>query len=195
MELLEIVRPETGAPTGVCLPRAEAIAAGAWCRSTNVFLLNHAGEVLCHRRSLVKERLPGAWMTHLGGHVALGETYESNARKEIEEEAGIRLAHLPLIAWRTTRHDETRLWMREFVAVLDLPVEAFAPQQGEVEEFAWLAPQEIVRRAASGTETWRAGTHGFLTDYACMRAAITAASTTGAAPAAEHLHVWRPVGA
>lgn len=194
MEMLDIVHADTGHSTGVRLPRAEAIAQEAWCRSTNIFVLNHAGEVLCHQRSLNKERLPGTWMTHLGGHVAVGETYESNARKEIEEEAGIRLAHLPLVAWRTTRVPEVRLWMREFVAVLDLPVEAFAPQPGEVDRFAWLSPEEIARRAASG-ESWKAGTHGFLTDYACMRAAITAASTTGAAPAAEHLHTWHPVAA
>lgn len=195
MEMLDIVHADTGHSTGVSLPRADVIKQGAWCRSTNVFILNHAGQVLCHRRSSQKERLPGAWVTHVGGHVSAEETYDVNARKELEEEAGIRMAHLPLVAWRTTRIDHARLWVREYVAVLDLPVEAFSPQSGEVEEFAWVAPEEIVRRAAGSTETWCAGTHGFLTDYACMRAAITAASTTGAAPIAEHMHTWHPVAA
>ena len=144
MEMLDIVHADTGQRTGVCLPRAQAIAEGAWCRTTNIFIVNHAGEVLCHQRSLGKERLPGAWVTHMGGHVSVGETYETNARKEIEEEAGIRMEHLPLVAWRTTRVDRVRLWMREYVAVLDLPVTAFAPQPGEVEAFAWVAPEEIV---------------------------------------------------
>lgn len=194
MELVPIVNEHSNEPTGACLSRAEALATGSWCRSTNVFVLNAKGEVLCHQRSLQKERLPGAWMTHVGGHVAVGETYDGNARKELAEETGIT-GDPPLIAWRTTRIANAKFWVREYVTVCDLPVERFVPQPGEVERFAWLAPEDIARRAAAADGTWCAGTHDFLTDYACMRAAITAASTTGAALAAEHMHVWHPVAA
>lgn len=194
MELLPIVRESTGEPTGACLPRAEAIASGAWCRSTNIYVLDAAGNVLCHQRSQAKDRLPGVWMTHLGGHVGLGETYETNATKELAEEAGILLPERGLVAWRTTRIPRSRLWVREFVTVIDRPVEAFAPQPGEVDRFAWMSPDDIVRAASVVPAAWCAGTYDFPTDYQCLRAAVAAASSLGAVNGAG-LCVWHPANA
>jgi isopentenyldiphosphate isomerase len=192
MEFVHAVRPDTGEPTGVRLPRHEAIARGVWCRSTNVFVLNARGEVLCHKRDLAKERLPGVWMTHLGGHVGVGETYETNARKELAEEAGVLLRPEELLAWRTTRMDGARLWVREFVAVVDAPADALVPQPGEVDAFAWMAPDAVIRASAEYPEEWCAGTHDFAVEYQCLRAAVTAASPGGAHAA---LGVWHPAGA
>lgn len=190
MEKLQIVDPKTGEPTGAHMLRAEAIASGAWCRSTNVFILNAKGEVLCHRRSPLKERHPGAWSTHLGGHVTEGESFLMNAVKELEEESGIRLAPEALLPWRTTRLERARLWVREFVAVVDPARITLVPQPGEVEEFRWLSPAEIVRLAKSGA--WLAGTHDFRTEYFCLRAVLTAAHALGAIRIPPRLRAWQP---
>lgn len=192
MEVLPIVHPETGEPVGRTLPRRDAIAEGAWCRSTNVYVLNSDGHVLCHRRSMRKERLPGVWTTHLGGHVALGETYESNALKELEEESGITVSPERLLAWRTTKIEEARLWAREFVTLTDLPVAALVPQPGEVEEFRWMPVEDIVRRKNADPDAWCAGTHDLAVEYQCMRAALHLANAIGAIPVPKGLHLWRP---
>ncbi|MEY4744332.1 MAG: hypothetical protein RL272_277 [Candidatus Parcubacteria bacterium] len=192
MEMLQIVHPETGADTGEIMPRADAIARGAWCRSTNVFVLNPQGEVLCHKRSAGKERLPGVWSTHLGGHVAVGETYEANARKELAEESGIDPGAAPLLPWRTTRIDGARLWAREFVTLCGSDAGALAPQPGEVDEFRWMPPDLILRLAAVDPEGWCAGTHDFRTEYWCMRSVLTSAGATGAMAVPKKLEIWHP---
>jgi isopentenyldiphosphate isomerase len=194
MEILEIVHEHSGEPTGAALPRKEAIEQKAWCRSTNVYVLNHAGEVLCHQRSLQKERLPGYWMTHLGGHVGQSETYETNAVKELEEEAGIIADPLHLISWRTTRKEESRLWMRDFVTLQDVALEDLVPQPGEVETFAWKTPQEIIKEAKHGGK-WKAGTHHFHTEYHCLRAVLSAAQAHGLIPAPAKTHIWHHIHA
>ncbi len=192
-ELLPIVCERTNRRLG-CLPRHEALARRAWCRSTNVFVLNGRGDVLCHQRSPGKERHPGAWSTHLGGHVGEGETYESNARKEVEEEAGIRAHPARLLRWRTTRLSPARLWVAEFVLLHDAPAETLVPQPGEVERFAWLPADEIARRAAAEPGQWMAGTHDFYPEYFCMRAALNAAHAAGAINVPPNLHAWQPAG-
>lgn len=190
--MLQIVHPETGEPVGAAMPRAEAIAQGAWCRSTNIFVFNADGHVLCHRRSSLKERLPGVWSTHLGGHVSVGETFETNAVKELEEEAGIAVHPSRLLSWRTTRIDGARLWAREFVTLTDLDVSRLVPQPGEVDEFRWLSADEILSNAAADPEKWCVGTHDFRTEYYCMRAALNVANATGAIAVPAGLHVWQP---
>lgn len=179
MEMLPVVHPVTNELTGLVLPRQQVITQKLWCRSTNVFIVHPDGRLLCHKRSLEKERLPGTWCTHLGGHVGQGETYESNAQKEVEEEAGIRINSSQLIPWRTTKLEEPRLWVREFVTVLDRKAEDFTPQPGEVDEFRWLHPQEITQACSLSPNGWCAGTHDFNVEYECLRAVCTAAKSIG----------------
>lgn len=192
MEHLEIVDASTNKPLGLALPRHEVIGNRLWCRSTNVFVLNNEGAILCHQRSRQKERHPGAWSTHLGGHVSLGETYETNAVKELEEEAGITVEPKHVVAWRTTRISAARLWVREFVTVIDQPAEFFTPQQGEVDQFAWMHLHDIIEASTKQPHAWFAGTHDIITEYQCMRAVLTAASTTGTLPLSDDLHTWHP---
>jgi isopentenyldiphosphate isomerase len=192
MEKLQIVHGSTNEPTGLILNRAEAIANKAWCRSTNVFVLNAQGHVLCHRRSEEKERLPGVWSTHLGGHVNESETYETNALKEIEEEAGIVADKSELLAWRTSPIEHARLWVRDFVLFRDLPVHQFVPQEGEVDEFQWMHVGEIIERATKQPDIWCAGTHDFRIEYACMRAVFTTAHSLGVVELPKTLHSIHP---
>lgn len=193
MENLEIVCNKTGQPLGVVLPREAVIRSQAWCRSTNVFVLNSKGEVLVHQRSMQKERYPGVWSTHLGGHVGEGESYEINALKELEEEAGVTKQQNQLVPWRTTRLEKSRLWVREFVTLHDAPVHAFIAQPGEVDQFKWMSPEEILAASVIQPEMWIAGTHDFRTEYLCLRSALNAASALGAVEVPIAMQAWQPL--
>lgn len=191
MEALAIVHPVTNTPIGV-LPRAQAIKEGAWCRSTNIYVMNSKGEILCHQRSLNKERMPGVWCTHMGGHVSSTESYETNALKELEEESGVTVSPESLIPWRTTKIDKARLWVREYVVLIDKAVTELVPQPGEVERFAWMSPEAILAAAKADETNWCAGTHNFMVEYHCLRAAITARQHESHAA---DLHTWHPLEA
>jgi len=193
MEMLEVVCENLGLPTGECVPRSEVIEKQLWCRSTNVFVMNSRGEILVHQRSLAKERLPGVWSTHLGGHVGEGEDFDLNALKELQEEAGIMVSQRDLLPWRTTKLSGARLWVREYVAIIDQPVEYFVPQVGEVERFMWMTVDEIVAAEAVEPNMWCAGTHDFRTEYACLRAVAVAAQAFGALQIPDSMRIWHPV--
>ena len=122
----------------------------------------------------------------------MGESYELNAAKELEEEAGIQVDSKSLIPWRTTKMPSARLWVREFVTIIDRHASAFTPQPGEVDQFAWKHLGEILFEAKRNPSAWMAGTHDFLTEYQCLRAVLTAAGSIGAMRVAEHLHTWHP---
>ncbi len=195
MELLPIVSEHTGEPTGEVLSRAEVIKNEAWCQTTNIFVLNSKGEILCHQRSLQKERLAGAWMTHLGGHVGHDETYEQNAHKELQEESGIHLDPSSIIHWRTTRLDRARIWVREYVVLVDKEAHELVPQAGEVEKFAWFSFEDLTARAQAEPHNWCAGTHDFAIEYPCLRAVLTAAQHHGAIDPLHPIHRWMPLAA
>ena len=197
-ELLQVVDPDTGEPTGTLTKRHEVISSGLWCRSTNIYVLNSAGAVLCHQRSLNKERHPGAWVTHFGGHVTEGESFKINALKELEEEVGLRVNSFQLIPWRTSRKEMGHLWMRDFMTVYDGPMDVLKHQESEIEQIKWFTVDEIVE-SMGGQEyvegaTWLAGTHDFFSDYQCMRAVLTATLDAGIfSTNFHHLHKWQPL--
>lgn len=180
MEYLDLVCAETGRPLGQQAPRHEVIAKQLWCQSTNIFVLNEFGEILVHQRSKIKERHPGVWSTHLGGHVGAGETFESNALKELQEESGITVDEKSLVSWRTSKIEHARLWVRDFVTVVQKNAITLIPQPGEVDQFNWLTLGEILKLHESEPHNWLIGTHHFPTEYACLRAVSAAAQTSGA---------------
>jgi 8-oxo-dGTP pyrophosphatase MutT (NUDIX family) len=132
-------------------------------------------------------------MTHLGGHVGADETYEVNAQKELAEEGGIQVQPQELVHWRTTKIPSARVWVGEYVVLKDLDVEKLVPQPGEVERFAWMTVDEILKDAQQNPSNWCAGTHNFFVEYHCLRAALTAAKGTGAIQSAHPIHAWHPV--
>ena len=190
METLAIVDEHTGAPTGLLMNRKAALDLKAWCMSTNIFVLNSKGQILCHKRSKEKERFPGMWFTHLGGHVGHEETYHSNAVKELEEEMGLKISPKELTPWRTTKNDHSRLWIREFVTVQDLDLRDLTPQPGEVDEFDWKYLDEIISEQKSYPELWKAGTYDLWTEYHCMMSVITVLHNKGFDKMPSHLLTW-----
>lgn len=198
-EHLQVVDEHTGEPTGVTAPRAEVINNQMWCRSTNVYILSPDGELLCQQRSLNKERYPGVWSTHFGGHVSADETFKINALKEVEEEVGLKLNAHQLVPWRTSRLVPQRLWVRDFLTIYAGPLDKLTPQASEVEKIEWMTPEIIMSELQAEGEfddmrEWIAGTHNFHTDYQCMRAVLTAMLDAGLFSSEFYgLHKWKPV--
>lgn len=181
-EKIQVVDQYTGEPTGELVPRSEIFSKKLWCRTSNIFVLNEEGQVLCHRRSLQKERFPGVWVTHFGGHVTSGESFRINAIKEMEEEVGLKVNAFQMIPWRTSRKVDSRIWTRDFVTVYNEPLDGLKLQQGEIDEVAWFSPQDIIEKIKGDDVAWieeLAGYHDFVEDYQCLRAVLTAALDIG----------------
>lgn len=197
-ELIQIVDPMTREPTGELVPRREIFEKKLWCRSTNIFVLNSEGQVLCHQRSLSKERFPGVWSTHFGGHVTVGESFKINAVKEIEEEIGLPVNMFQMIPWRTSRKEDVRLWMRDFVTVYDSMIENLTIQKSEIEHVRFMSISEIIDSVKNPEHglVWEemAGVYQIEEDYQALRAVLTACLDIGifGGPFTQLKH-WNPL--
>ncbi len=198
-EIIQVIDEHTGEPTGEHVTRKDLFEKKLWCRTTNIFVLNSQGLILCHQRSKDKERFPGAWSTHFGGHVTQGESFKISALKELQEEIGLNANPFQLIPWRTSKKDISRIWIRDFITVYDGDIRSLKVQKEEIDHVQWFNIDDILNQLDNETATsdnaiqWLAGTHDFKADYQCMRAVLTAAIDIGIFGGDfKALHKWQP---
>ncbi len=94
MEQLEIINMD-GSSSGVYKDRKEVHRDGDLHASAHVWVIREGSDgndfsVLLQKRSPDKDAFPNCFDTSCAGHVAKGETYETTANRELEEELGIK---------------------------------------------------------------------------------------------------------
>jgi len=113
-------------------------------RVSAVWITNPRGQVLIAQRKLTKDKDPGKWGPGAAGTLEEGETYESNAYKEADEEIGLsdvpfRLG--PKILFKEPRQCHAQ-W---YTATTDRAADEFTLQPTEVEKVAWIDEADLVR--------------------------------------------------
>lgn len=74
------------------MPRNEVHSKGIWHRTTQIWIINDRKQILCQRRSLLKDSNPGKWEAFWGGHLAPNQEYVDCALQELREELGISVS-------------------------------------------------------------------------------------------------------
>jgi 16S rRNA (adenine1518-N6/adenine1519-N6)-dimethyltransferase len=145
-------------------PRGEVHEKDLLHRATHVFVFNKRGDLLLQKRSGLKDRHPGVWDSSVSGHLDAGESYETAALRELEEEMGIIPAELPqeiarIAASARTGWEHIRLYRSRHDGPLRYPcseVEAAAAfPLSEVRAWSDACPDDF---APGFLECWKAFT-------------------------------------
>jgi len=119
-------------------------------RSVHVLVLNGNGELFLQKRSANKDIQPGKWDTSVGGHVGLGEEVQAAARREMEEELGIREAEISFLysyLWRSAVESEL---VTSYLCRYEGPIRVL---RSEIEEGLYWSLPAIEIKLGSGTFT------------------------------------------
>jgi 16S rRNA (adenine1518-N6/adenine1519-N6)-dimethyltransferase len=123
-------------------------------RAVHVFVVNRHGEVLLQKRSRFKDAHPGVWDSSVAGHLDAGESYDSAAVRELEEEMGIsgvateeigRIAPCEATGW-----EHVRLYLARWDGTPHFPC-------AEVEAALWMKPDELGAWIASRPADFASG--------------------------------------
>ena len=114
-------------------------------RCSFTFVHNSHGHLLLQKRVAFKETFPSHFDPCPGGVLTVGESYEENAVRELEEELGVQAPVTALFDF-FYEDDVCRLWGRAFRAVWDGPLQL---QESEVESAEFLDMEEVQRRLAT----------------------------------------------
>jgi 8-oxo-dGTP pyrophosphatase MutT (NUDIX family) len=136
---LVTVLDELGRPTGVA--RRERIRAQNLLHAATAVLVRRPdGRIYVHRRTDTKDIYPGAHDCWAGGVLGAGEHPDDGARRELEEELGIRGADIePLFVTRWS-DGQVRAIYHAYAVVWDGEI---VHQPTEVAWGAWWTPAEL----------------------------------------------------
>lgn len=125
--------------------KKEAWQKGILHRIARIFLFNSKGELLIQKRADNLSSLPGRWDQSAAGHVDEGEDYATAAKRELEEEVGVRDVELTEKGkFFTDETDETGKIKKRFSMLYTGKYDGeIKPNTGEVSEIRWILPNDL----------------------------------------------------
>jgi isopentenyldiphosphate isomerase len=114
-------------------------------RAVFIAVVNSAGELLIHQRSAMKDLWPSYWDIAVGGVVAAGESYDSAALRELDEEVGIDSVPLIELGMGTYSDNMVSLVGKCFMVKYDGPL---VLRDGEVVAVDWVSQNDLMQRLA-----------------------------------------------
>ena len=112
-------------------------------RITHVWIFNKKNQFLIAKRHHSKKVSPNKWSPAVVGTVEEGETYESNAKKEAEEELGLKNLDMKPLFKRYYENSNGRRFCYVFIASMDMSEGDFVLEEDEVAEVKWVGLGEL----------------------------------------------------
>lgn len=116
-----------------------------WHRTSGIWVLNEEKQILCQKRSALKDVNPGKWEAFFGGHLAPNEEYLHNAASEMRQELGMTVDNNDLIPYKVFKSDKPN--HKEFQQIFALYLEhvpgKFNVEKEEVEDLSWKTIDEV----------------------------------------------------
>ena len=122
-------------------PRHEMRAKGLPHRAAYILVFNSTGELFVQKRTMSKDIYPGYYDIAAGGVVLAGESYDESARRELEEELGIRDTELTAHFTFLYEEGSNRVWGRVYSCTWDGPMTL---QAEEVENGFFMTPKLVL---------------------------------------------------
>jgi ADP-ribose pyrophosphatase YjhB (NUDIX family) len=116
--------------------RAKEIPEGRYHIVCDILIRHRDGDFLLTLRDSQKEMYPGCWEASAGGSALAGETPEEGARREMQEETGLKAEKLELIS--ITRKPDSRSVVYAFIAMVDAAKDSVMLQEGETVDYQWM---------------------------------------------------------
>jgi isopentenyldiphosphate isomerase len=119
-------------------PRHETLKNGYWHRTAHVWILNDQKQLLCQKRSMLKDIAPGKWEPAIVGHIGPGDDYFTGAIKEVREETGLPLNREDLNLVKIYKDHETKEFRGIFHCRWNGDLNELNSERDEVDAVKWV---------------------------------------------------------
>lgn len=119
-------------------PRNDVHSKGIWHRTTQIWIINDKKQILCQRRSLLKDTNPGKWEAFFGGHLAPKQEYLDCASQELAEELGITVPKNELHFFQVHKFPPDKEFQGVFYTRWNGDASSLQLEEEEVDQVKWV---------------------------------------------------------
>jgi len=134
--------------TGKTMVRGENFEEGAYHMVVHICIFNSKGEMLIQQRQPFKEGWPNLWDITVGGSAVQGDSSQTAAERELQEELGISLNLQGIRPNMTINFD--RGFDDIYLIEKDIDLSELKLQYEEVQNAKWATKEEILEMIAAG---------------------------------------------
>ena len=124
-------------------PRHEVHSNGYWHRVSHIWIINSRKEILCQKRSLLKDMNPGKWEPFFGGHMGPNEAYIANAKNELQEELGITVEEKDLQQFMIYKNVHSNEFQGIHYFFWNGDIVSLQLEKEEVDEVKWMSIKDL----------------------------------------------------
>jgi isopentenyldiphosphate isomerase len=128
--------------------RKAAHREGIYHRVADIVVMNSKNDVLCSKRSMLKDNNPGKWDFPFGGHAGPGVEMIQCAMDELREESGLVAKPEDLVFWEIYNEHKPEKKHFHFVYVYtykwDGEISELTLEEEEVSEVKWVPLKELI---------------------------------------------------
>jgi len=118
-------------------------------RGTTIYVFNQKGEILITQRAKKKMLYPGLFEIGQGGSMIYGEEYEEGAKRELEEETGIKNKKLEFLFDFFYSDDKVRFFAKTYKCTHSGKIRM---QKGEVEDYFFVSIEKMKKMIEDNPE-------------------------------------------
>lgn len=149
MEYFDVL-DENGNKKGEIKLREKVHSDGDWHRGTIIFVVNSKGEIVLQKRSANKDSNPNMWTVSASGHLSAGDNSYQAAKRELEEELGIKDNNKQLEYLFTVKEQQRpkkgfidNEFLDVYLLNIDIDIENVTIQKEEVSEVKFVSYKEL----------------------------------------------------
>lgn len=124
-------------------PRHEVHQNHYWHRTSHIWIYNSQKEILCQKRSLLKDSSPSLWEAFFGGHAGAGKEMTQAAAEEVNEELQISVKPENLQKVTVFRNQKATEFEYIFALKTDLDAETIEFEKEEIDQIKWVAIDQL----------------------------------------------------
>ena len=147
-EIIDVL-DELGNETNKSINKKEAHKKGLWHKAIHILIVNkdHT-KTLVQKRTKDKELYPDTWDISVGGHVSTKETYLDAAKREVEEELGLKKEFtFQELTITKESFKNNNIISNEYVCIYlieeDIDINEITLQKEEVSCIKWIDKKEL----------------------------------------------------
>ncbi len=110
-----------------------------WHRTVHIWIINDKKQLLCQKRSLLKDSNPGWWESFFGGHMEAGTEYVEGALRELTEETGISLNKDALNFFEIFKYEHGQEFQAVYYVLWNGSIDQVKIEKDEIDHVEWIS--------------------------------------------------------